>query len=123
MKVADLSQTEVAELFDADRSTVARWQRQGMPHTPPAKNGLAATYHAPVVLHWRAGDQWAKANRLELSPAQKIAVSWARCVKCDPKPDELPLFAGLLKKAGIRENPDRLIGFAIALHGHPRQQC
>ena len=64
-------QTEIGSFLGADRSTVARWCREGLPH----ERGTAGKEHRielRTALHWSIGHQSAIKRGLELSVLEKI---------------------------------------------------
>ena len=67
-------QTEIAEILGVDRSTVARWCRDNLPH----QRGTVGKEHRielRTALHWNIGHKWATDKNLELSALEKIL--WA----------------------------------------------
>ena len=65
------SQTEIGEYLGVDRSTVARWCREGLPCERNA-HGKEHQIVMGIALHWLIGHRHAKKNKLDLSPLEKI---------------------------------------------------
>ncbi len=67
-------QAGIGECLGVDRSTVARWCRQGLPYERTA-HGKEHRIKLRTALHWHIGHKWATDENLELSALEKIL--WA----------------------------------------------
>jgi hypothetical protein len=75
----NLSQTQIAQLVEVDRTTVRAWTKQGMPFKKPASKGATGSYCFSVCVHWLAGhlfNQRSALKDLKFSPLEKVAVGW-----------------------------------------------
>ena len=64
-----LSINKMAQIFDADRTTVSNWIRRGLPHVPQTGLGRPAQRDFKAVLTWRKNDLM----RLGLATEETIA--------------------------------------------------
>ena len=67
-------QTRIAECLGVDRSTVARWCREGLPYE---RGEVGEEYRIKLrtAIPWTLGHRWATANNIEASSLEKIL--WA----------------------------------------------
>ena len=73
-KEETFSQTFVAQLFQCDTRTVARYCQSGLPYKL-GPQGKEHQFDLGIAIHWYIGHGWAEKRKLDLSPLEKII--WA----------------------------------------------
>ncbi|MCY1696637.1 hypothetical protein OVA10_00755 [Lelliottia sp. SL45] len=100
-----VSQQELADNFNVNRTTVRAWTKNGLPYIP-GDQGKSHQYHPGITMWWRVGTMRAEKMYLpDLTAAQRIAL--AREYGEVDESHNVDAFVCYLAKVGIDENEAR----------------
>jgi len=119
----ELTQTEMAEWFGVDRTTVTQYQRDGMPFIRGGR-GKANLYDAFVCLLWRMGRDQAKKKGLSRLPALTYILSAWLCGEREEDPlDWMPRARHLAERIDLPSDDAmylHCLATAMNIAGHIR---
>jgi hypothetical protein len=94
-----LNQSELAASFEVDRSTITKWQHEGLPYAETAK-GLPHRYNVGTAIYWAVGRDYIKAKRLKpVDTITQILLGHSVAMKDEPGWEETA--RKLARKIGV----------------------
>ena len=123
-----LTQSQVANMLDVDRSTINSWGKKGMPFKPAATRGREGEYKLAICSYWQLGIRFREMRKNtpfpwpgDLRPLALLAFAYveATVISGDQSPQEgARRFPGMV--AEFFEHDEAIAAFHFA-HGSIKQ--
>lgn len=100
-----VNQADLANIFDVDRSTVRKWQNEGLPYQPGPKR--ERRFVVPLAMHWFIGRDIANSAKFDVSnPIVMYCLGWIHGANLNPEITSLAMLKQDAKRAKISKHFD-----------------